>query len=164
MMNSRQTYRRPREPEELGRSYTPDRRWNWRPPLLEGSLLARRLFGGTLGQQRMWSPPLGKPPTGFSIPDVGRPPNVECDIGLLLGTFVSSELETTRLTEGSECCQVFFIRHASSLGGPPDRNKSGICARTPVQTSAGNKVPTLRKVKYDYCLTIDRKRFQLCQN
>jgi hypothetical protein len=66
------------------------------------------------------SPPLGEPPTGFSEPDVGEPPDVECDIGWTLDEFVSYESETTLLTDD--------------------------------------------EVHIDYCLTIDSKRFQLCQN
>ena len=41
----------------------------------------------------------GNPPTGFSESDVGRPPSVECDDGRSLDDLVSSELETTRLTD-----------------------------------------------------------------
>jgi hypothetical protein len=67
--------------------------------LLARSLPARRLFGGTLDQRWNWSPPLGKWTTGFSETDVGRPPSAECDVGRMLDELVSSELETTRLTD-----------------------------------------------------------------
>jgi len=56
------------------------------------------LFSGTLNQQRS-SPPLDKPPTGFSESDVGKPPDIECDVGRMLDDLVSSELETTMLTD-----------------------------------------------------------------
>ena len=53
------------------------------------------------------SPPLGKLTAGFSESDVGEfirrlfggPPGAECDVGRMLGELVSSELETTRLTD-----------------------------------------------------------------
>jgi hypothetical protein len=66
------------------------------------------------------SPPLGKPPTGFAESDVGEPPGVECDVGRMLDELVSSELETTRLTDD--------------------------------------------EVLDGCCLTMDSRRFQLCQN
>ena len=44
------------------------------------------------------SPPLGKPTTGFSEPNVGRPPSEECDVGRMMDELVSPELETTWLT------------------------------------------------------------------
>ena len=67
--------------------------------LLEGSF--------TLDQRWKWSPPLGKLTAGFSESDVGEfirrlfggPPGAECDVGRMLGELVSSELETTRLTD-----------------------------------------------------------------
>ena len=87
-------------------------------------------------QQWKWSPPRGKPPTGFSESGVGEfirrllarhvcggfggPPDVECDVGQMLDKLVSSELETTRLIEDEVC--------------------NGCC------------------------FTMDSKRFQLCQN
>ena len=51
------------------------------------------------------SPPVGKPTTGFSESDVGRPPDTECDIGL--DTSPSGESETTwwRYDEiRNDCC------------------------------------------------------------
>ena len=69
-------------PQKLGGSYTLDRRWKW-------------------------SPPLGKPSTDFSESDVGRPPDIECDVGRTLDELVSSELETTMLTDEeirNGCC------------------------------------------------------------
>jgi hypothetical protein len=61
--NDRQTYRRPREAIEsdhvLGRSSTPDKYWQ-------------------KGSSR------GKPPTGFIEPDVGKLPDVECDVGRMM--------------------------------------------------------------------------------
>ncbi len=53
------------------------------------------------------SPPLGKPTAGFSDSDVGEfirrlfggPPDAECNVGRMLDELVSSELETTMLTE-----------------------------------------------------------------
>jgi hypothetical protein len=42
---------------------------------------------------------LGKLPTDFSESDVGEPPSMECDVGRTLDELVSSELETTRLTD-----------------------------------------------------------------
>ncbi len=51
--------------------------------------------------------PKGNPSSGFAEFDVGefihrifdKPPNVKCDVGLMLDKLVSSELETTRLTQ-----------------------------------------------------------------
>jgi hypothetical protein len=86
-------------------------------------------FAGMTGiPKRIWSPPLGKPPTGFSELDVGEfihrlfdePPDVECDVGRMLDDLVSSELETTRWTDD--------------------------------------------EVRNGCCLTMDSRRFQLCQN
>jgi hypothetical protein len=115
--------------------------------ILERSQNKIPAFAGMTGiQKRIWSPPLGKPPTGFSELDIGEPPGVECDVGRTLDELVSSELETTRVTDGSECCQEF----------PPDRNKSGIRVRTEVLTP--------QEVHDGCCLTMDSRRFQLCQN
>ena len=46
-----------------------------------------------------FGPPLGKPSTGFSESDVGKPPDIECDVGRMLDELVSSELATTKLTD-----------------------------------------------------------------
>jgi hypothetical protein len=91
---------------------------------------------------------LGRPPTGFSESDVGGPPGAECDVGRMLDGLVSSELETTLLTDDIECCQEWRYTPYTS----------GIRVRTPAQTSAGKKVPTPQ----DCCLTMDSKRFQTC--
>ena len=135
-----------RDSQTLGGSCIPDGGWNW-------------------------SPSLGKPPTGFLESDVGEfirsisplesdgrlycgparrryggPPGVECDVGLMLDELVSSELETTILTDDSKCCQKIH----------PDRNKSGICI--------GTNVLTLKEICDDCNLTMDSRRFQKCQN
>jgi hypothetical protein len=65
------------------------------------------LGGSCIPDRQWWSPPLGKPPTGFSESDVGGPPSVECDVGRTLDELVSSELETTLLTDDEVrdgCC------------------------------------------------------------
>ena len=49
----------------------------------------------------------GRPPTGFLESDVGGMPVRECDVGRTLDERVSSELETTRLTDNEVrggCC------------------------------------------------------------
>lgn len=48
-------------------------------------------------------PPIGKPSAGFSESDVGEQSSAECDVGRTLDELVSSELETTRLTDEEIC-------------------------------------------------------------
>ncbi len=45
------------------------------------------------------SPPCGKHPPGFSESDVGRLPDLECDIGPVMDTSLAIELETIRLKD-----------------------------------------------------------------
>jgi hypothetical protein len=63
--------------------------------------------------ESLWGdPPLGKPSTGFSESDVGKPPDVECNAGRMLDELVSSELETTRLANDeirNGCCLAMDI-------------------------------------------------------
>jgi hypothetical protein len=93
------------------------------------------------------SPPLCKPPTGFSDPDVGGPPDVECDVGLMLDNSMSS-LKTFRRSKGFS-------------DEPPARPAGG---------SEGHKteLETTRltddEVCDGCCLAMDSTRFQLCQN
>jgi hypothetical protein len=54
------------------------------------------------------SPPKGDASSGFVQFDVGEPPDVECDVGRMLDELVSSELETTRLTDDE-------VRHGCEL-------------------------------------------------
>ncbi len=52
-------------------------------------------------------PPLAKHLPGFSESDVGRPPDVECDIGPAMDTSLAIESVTTRLTDDEirdGCC------------------------------------------------------------
>jgi len=206
--SDRQTYARENclcEPDAVGRSNLTDLKKDY----FDTKFLAMTDWCGLpdlpsdrCGSCLASSPPLGKPPTGFSESDVGRPPNisitlsiqsrdqglkkrcqtefgladrlsgklahrlfggspgVECDVSRTLDELVSSELETTWLSDDVECCQVFFIRRTSSFGGHPDRNKPGIRVSMPAPTSAGKKVPTPQGC----CLTLDSTRFQLCQN
>jgi hypothetical protein len=131
--NDRQHYRRPREPEDV-----------WLP--CEGNRGIQRTLrkvtelGGNYPDQRWWSTSLDKPPTGFSesdvgefipshaacrrsigVPPCGKPPDLECDVGLTrqpseghdsdhkdLRKVTDCRSETTWLTDDE-------IRHDSSL-------------------------------------------------
>jgi hypothetical protein len=60
---------------------------------------------------------IGKRLTGFSEPDVGEPPDVECDVVLMQDGLMSSELETTWLTDKEirhGCCVAECSNKSSS--------------------------------------------------
>ena len=60
------------------------------------STVCRGLPASCLAGRRQ---PLGKPPTGFSEPDVGEPPDVKCDVVIVQDGLMSAELKTTWLAD-----------------------------------------------------------------
>jgi hypothetical protein len=80
----------------------------------EHCLLASCLVGS--------SPPLGKPPTGFSETDVGEPPDVECDVGRVADETTSFEIDATKLTGAQNCygCELTMEQVLSERNRPPD--------------------------------------------
>ena len=130
------------------------------------------------------SSPPGKPPTGFSEPDVGglahrlfgRPPDAECDVDRTMDERMLSELETTWLTDKEirhGCCVVLkqvLLRYKKLLafGEKECPNKNSAQQSMEIRNSSRSSIIAIQMARSKLsesdrseCINVNRLRLEI---